>query len=265
MAVSDSPQTTTSRSSRSTAGSRRRRRRPGRPRAAGRAARRSSRRRRRWPSTGRGRKGTPREEREFKIVQASPTLFLPELMDAALPALGDRVRRRADAPAARVLVRPVPRQAAGARARRRCGTRTRATGAATSTIAASPAGCRCTTSTSTTAACTSSTAATSSACSSTASPSTCRATCCICEPRRVASRRVPAPARRRHVPPRQDAAHDAAPTRVDEWRRILTQHLRVGRHRGRRRPLSVEGLRQPVHRRAHHTEDARRTKTVRRN
>ena len=36
--------------------------------------------------------GTPKEERAFKIVQSSPTLFFPELNDARVPHVGDRVR-----------------------------------------------------------------------------------------------------------------------------------------------------------------------------
>ena len=38
--------------------------------------------------------GTPKEERAFKIVQSSPTLFFPELNDDAVPHVGGRVRGR---------------------------------------------------------------------------------------------------------------------------------------------------------------------------
>ena len=92
--------------------------------------------------------GTAKEERPFKILQSSPSLFWPEVGRRSVPPLGDRVRLRADGAAGRVLVRPVPRQVTRLRRRPRTGTRTRATGVATSTTAASPAGCRSTTSTS---------------------------------------------------------------------------------------------------------------------
>ena len=134
---------------------------------------------------------------------------------------------RADGPAARVLVRPVPRQAARERARRPAGTRTRATGAATSTTAASRAGCRCTTSTRRTAACTSSTAATSDGVLEHHRVPGVQSDLLYCEPdesRRVV---VPVPRRRRHVPPQQDAAHDERQHVRRRGGASLTQHLRV--------------------------------------
>ena len=121
--------------------------------------------------------GDDRENRKFKIVQTSPSLLEQgRAREGALPHLGDGVRLGAAREGRRVLVRSVPRQAARARARAPRGTRTRRTGAATSTSAASPAGCPSTTSTSRTAACTSSRARTSRASFRTARRRTCRAT-----------------------------------------------------------------------------------------
>ena len=58
-------------------------------------------------------KGTEQgEQRDFKILQSSPTIYWPELNEARFRLVGDRVRLGADAPAVRVLVRPVPGQAA---------------------------------------------------------------------------------------------------------------------------------------------------------
>ena len=106
----------------------------------------------------------------------------PRSRRRAVPALDDRVRLGADAARRSSSGTTSTSPSRRATARRPTGTRTRATGAATSTIAASPAGCRCTTSTSATAACTSSTAVTATACSSTASPSTSRAICSSASP-----------------------------------------------------------------------------------
>ena len=167
-----------------------------------------------WRSTGPGRRARTRDQRDFRILQSSPTIFFPEIDD-------ERFRAWAIEFASALMGRPVefwydqflakpPRNSAP-----RCGTRTRPTGAATSTTWASRAGCRCTTSTRATAACTSSTAATSTASSSTTGrpreerPAVLRA-------RRVPRGRLPAPRRGRHLPPRQDPAHDHgqhAPTR----------------------------------------------------
>ena len=57
-------------------------------------------------------KGTPRDKREFKIVQASPTRYWPEIGQSNFRMWAIEYRERADAQAARVLVRPVSREAA---------------------------------------------------------------------------------------------------------------------------------------------------------
>lgn len=64
------------------------------------AATRSSRTKRRWPTTGRGRTARRFQQREFTIVQASPTKFWPELNDS-------RFRRWAIEFATALLARPV--------------------------------------------------------------------------------------------------------------------------------------------------------------
>ena len=153
-------------------------------------------------------KGTDRDEREFKILQGSPSHGSHEFDDAPFRTwaveFGSALlgRRR------RVLVRPVPRQASAAAAPRRSGTRTRPTGAATSTRRASRAGCRSTTSTS------------SNGCMhfidrghldgvlEHAPPGARPERPPVLHTRRVADRRLPDLARQRDVPPRQDAPHD---------------------------------------------------------
>ena len=193
-----------------------------------RTATRSSSGRRRWRSTGRGRRARDRDERDVQDPAVEPdACFWPEAERRAVPHVGGRVRLRADGPAARVLVRPVPRQAAREERADAAGTRTRATGAATSTtghhvLDAVPRRRRART-----AACTSSTAATATACSSTASPTTCRATCCSASPTSHAPVACPIARRRRHVPPQQDAAHDDRERHRPRGARILTQHLRA--------------------------------------
>ena len=146
-------------------------------------ATRSSSGRRRSPSTGRGRRTSRETSATSRSCSRARRCSGPTPSTARRSGSGRSSSRSALMGfAARVLVRPVPRQAAAEERARRCGTRTRATGAATSTTSASPAGCRSTTSTSATGACTSSTAASATACSSTASPSTCRAICCSASP-----------------------------------------------------------------------------------
>ena len=73
-----------------------------------------------WPSTGRGRRARTKDEREFKILQSSPTLFWPELNDEPFRTWAVEFASALMRRPARVLVRPVPRQAAGRRACRRC-------------------------------------------------------------------------------------------------------------------------------------------------
>ncbi len=138
-------------------------------------------------------KGTERDQRDFRILQSSPTMFFPELNDGPLPLVGDRVRVGAAWAARSSSGTTSSWPSRPASAWPRGGTRTRPTGAATSTSRASPAGCRCTTSTSATAACTSSTGATATACSSTASRRTCRATSSAASP----TSRARSPARSR--------------------------------------------------------------------
>ena len=58
-------------------------------------------------------KGQEKDERQFKILQSSPTMFWPEINDEPFRAWAVRVRFGAHGTRARVLVRPVPRQAAG--------------------------------------------------------------------------------------------------------------------------------------------------------
>ena len=201
--------------------------------------------------------GTPKEERAFKIVQSSPTLFFPELNQAPFRTWAIEFASRADAPAARVLVRPVPRQAAreeradalapgrgllgpqprrprhhvlDAAARRRRDERLHALHRRRPPRRCARACQRC---------------------------RACRAIC---------SRATPDEARAVACPLRvggvtfhhSKTPHMTTANESTEWRRILTQHLRVGRHRRRRRPLPVEGVRQPVHGRAHHPTHALR-------
>ena len=193
--------------------------------------------------------GQAADQRDFRILQSSPTHVLARAQRRRGSALGDRVRVGADAAArsssgttSSSPSRPEERAPRG-------GTRTRPTGVATSTTGASPVGCRCTTSTSATAACTSSTAATATACSSTASPTDVQSDLLCCEPDESRTVACPIRARQRHVPPRQDAAHD---DRQHHRRVAAHPHPAPARrgHRGRGRPLPVEGLREPVHRRA---------------
>ena len=69
--------------------------------------------------------------------------------------------------------------------------------------------------------------------------------------RRVARRRVPDPASAASRSTTEDAAHDDRRTRPTRGASILTQHLRKVGAPGRGRPLPVEGVRQPDHRRTH--------------
>ena len=75
-----------------------------------------------------------------------------------------------------------------------------------------------------------------------------------CEPDE--SHRVVIPLRkgRRHVPPQQDAPHDERESLRYVAARVDATLAR-GRHRGRRRPLPVEDLRQPSDRRADYAAD----------
>ena len=78
---------------------------------------------------------------------------------------------------------------------------------------------------------------------------TCRAICSFCEPDE--SRAVACPIRLGSVTFHHGKTpHMTTANTTDSWRRILTQHLQGGRRRRRGRPLPVEGVRQPVHRRA---------------
>ena len=61
------------------------------------ATRSSSSKRDAWPSTGRGRRAQARDEREFKILQSSPTHVLARAQRRAVPHVGGRVRLGADA------------------------------------------------------------------------------------------------------------------------------------------------------------------------
>ena len=84
----------------------------------------------------------------------------------------------------------------------------------------------------------------------TAPPTRCRATCSSASPTRARTVACPIPVGSvtfHH----SKTPHMTTANTTDSWRRILTQHLRVVGSEGRRRPLPVEGLRQPVHRRAH--------------
>ena len=165
-------------------------------------------------------KGKPTDEREFKILQSSPTMFWPELDQwRPVPHVGGRVRVCADGRSSSSSGTTSSSPSRRGRARRRCGIRTRATGVATSTTAASPAGCRSTTSTSATGACTSSTAATATACSPHRQPEHVQSDLLFCEPDESRAVACPISRRRRDVPPQQDAAHDARPTSTDAWRR----------------------------------------------
>ena len=107
------PPTTTSPSSRSTAGSpstTRSTRRTSPPSRSG--ARRILERKESMAFDWAWEKGQAKDERQFKILQSSPTLFWPELNDEPFRAWAVAVRVRAHGHRARVLVRPVPRQAA---------------------------------------------------------------------------------------------------------------------------------------------------------
>ena len=177
-------------------------------------------------------KGTPNDERDVQDPAVEPHAVLARRGQwRAVPHVGGRLRLCADGPAARVLVRPVPRQAAAGRARATLLAPGRGLlGSQPRRPSASRAGCRCTTSTRRTAACTSSTAATATACSSIATvPSACRAICSL-RARRVAGGRVPDlrvggvtfhHSKTPHMTNGQPTDRSGAS--------ILTQHLRSGR------------------------------------
>ena len=81
-------------------------------------------------------------------------------------------------------------------------------------------------------------------------PPRCRATCSQCAPDE--SRAVACPLALGGVTFHHSKTPHMTPANTtDSWRRILTQHLQGRRRGGRGRPLPVEGLRQPGHRRAH--------------
>ena len=187
-------------------------------------------------------KGQAKDEREFKILQSSPTLVLARAQRRAVPRVGGRVRVRAHGHRARVLVRPVPRQAARSERADPLAPGRGVLGPQPRRPSASPAGCRSTTSIRPTGACTSSTADIATACSSTRASPRCRATCCVCEPDE--SRAVACPLALGGVTFHHSKTPHMTPANTtDSWRRILTQHLQGRRRRGRGRPLPVEGLR----------------------
>ena len=108
-------------------------------------------------------KGKSKDEREFKIVQGSPSLVWPDIAHA-------RFRIWMIEFAGALMNAPVEfwydsfSPSRRATARQLTGIRMRATGDATCSTAGSRAGCRCTTSTHATDACTSSTAGIATAC-----------------------------------------------------------------------------------------------------